>query len=70
GLSRSHDVAFAVAVAFAFNGCDQAPLRGQQPKASGFAGGSLLEWTNFSHPSRKQRGEDGAPECNAYGSDQ
>jgi hypothetical protein len=23
-------------------GCDQAPLRGQQPKASGSAGGSLL----------------------------
>ncbi|MHB8303747.1 MAG: hypothetical protein ACYDC6_13045 [Acidobacteriaceae bacterium] len=35
-------MAFAVAVVFAFNGCDQAPLRGQQPKASGFAGGSLL----------------------------
>jgi hypothetical protein len=25
-----------------FTGCDQAPLRGQQPKASGSAGGSLL----------------------------
>jgi enoyl-CoA hydratase/carnithine racemase len=25
-----------------FTGCDQAPLRGQQPKASGSGGGSLL----------------------------
>jgi len=26
-----------------FTGCDQAPLRGQQPKASGSAGGYLLK---------------------------
>jgi hypothetical protein len=37
---------FAVVLAFAFNGCEKAPLRASNRKASGSAGGYLLLFTD------------------------